>query len=147
MSELTVTLAADPAAPGIVRARIRAWLGRLDWPDDETDAVEYAISEAVSNCVEYAYPTDVTGDVTVTARVETLDGALRGDGTWRRRVRATICDQGRWRAPPASPQGRRRGLALMHAFMDTVTVQHHTGSGSRITLLSHVVPAATARTR
>jgi hypothetical protein len=35
----------------------------------------------------------------------------------------------------------------MNAFMDTVTVEHSTTAGSRITLLSHVVPAASAITR
>lgn len=149
------TLAADPSAPRAARELIGRWLAAARWPGEELDAIVYAVSEAVSNAAEHAYPPGVAGQITVTALIE--DGPLGdgplgdgplGDGARRngvgptRRVRVRVCDEGRWRVPPASDEGRRRGLFLMAALMDDVSVQAGPGpTGTEVVLTSATVPA------
>lgn len=132
-------LAADPAAPGLARARIREWLGPVGWPEEERDDIEYAVSEAVSNAAEHAYPPGQRGEVMVDASIETLP-----DGS--RRVRVVVRDQGRWRPERAEAQYRRRGIFLMSAFVDEVAVRRDLpGGGTEVILTAHAVPAADPR--
>jgi anti-sigma regulatory factor (Ser/Thr protein kinase) len=109
------TLVADPAAPRAARDRIAVWLAAAGWPTDAAEDIVYAVNEAVSNAAEHAYPSLTVGHVTVTARIEddpTAGNASRTDAGPLRRVRISVCDQGRWRVPPLSDEGRRRGLFL-----------------------------------
>lgn len=84
-----------------------------------------------SNAAEHAYPPGITGQVTVSAHIEDFTEAtppLTGlpltapSRTYSPTPRATAptryagsrCrsgDQGRWRVPPISDEGRRRGLS------------------------------------
>jgi len=64
------TLLAGPRAPSAARARIATWLTMTGWPTDEASDIVYAISEAVSNAAEHAYPLGAHGTITVTACVE-----------------------------------------------------------------------------
>lgn len=101
----------------------------------------YAVNEAVSNAAEHAYPSGIGGQVTVTARIENdPTGAARGGAGPVRRVRVSVCDEGRWRVPPPTDGGRRRGLFLMAALMADVDVQPGPGStGTEVVLTSETV--------
>lgn len=136
--ECTFTLAARAQAAGVARARARAWLDAVDWPEPSSEDVVYALNEAVTNAIEHAYAlTQPIGTVELRLHVE-------HDLYGSRRVRAQVSDHGRWRAHPADDEGRRRGLPLMRALMDEVTV-HQLGpqglDGTSVTLLSPPVPA------
>lgn len=118
-SSCVFELPADGSAPAATRVRMGRWLADARWPVDELDDIVYAVSEAVSNASEHAYPSPASGRVTVTAHIE--DGAADGSGPTRQ-VRVSVRDQGRWRAAPSDDEGRRRGLFLMSALMDDVSV-------------------------
>jgi anti-sigma regulatory factor (Ser/Thr protein kinase) len=144
------TLNADPSAPGAARDLIGRWLAAARWPGEELDAIVYAVNEAVTNAAEHAYPPGSAGQITVTARIEHNplgddplgEGARREGAGPARRVRVRVRDEGRWQVPPASDEGRRRGLFLMTALMDDVTIQ--TGpapAGTEVVLTSATVAA------
>lgn len=137
------TLVADPAAPRVARDRIAGWLAAAGWPDAEAEDIVYAVNEAVSNAAEHAYPPGTGGDVTVVARIEDDPGdASRSGAGPRVRVRVRVCDQGRWRVPPLSDEGRRRGLFLMAALMADVRVGGGPGpAGTEVVLTSGAVAA------
>jgi anti-sigma regulatory factor (Ser/Thr protein kinase) len=110
-----IELPAEAAAPRAARHGVRAWLSGGVWPEEVVADIEYAVSEAVSNAVEHAYPPGAAGRVTVDAMLEPA-GRLR-------QVRLVVTDRGRWRPPPAAAEGRRRGLQLMAGCMASVTLR------------------------
>lgn len=99
------TLAANPAAAAAARDLIRQWLAGAGWPSDPAEDIVYAVNEAVSNTAEHAYPPGTLGQVTVAARIEhDPSGAARTVAGPVRRVRVSVCDQGRRRTPPTSDE-------------------------------------------
>lgn len=124
MRPFAVTITAEPSSPRAVRAQLGQWLSGAHWPDEERDAIVYAVSEAVSNAVEHAYPPGAPGEITIIAELETPGPAPRSGGE-SRQVRVTVTDQGTWRIPPTTSEGRRRGLSVIEALMHSVTIYHH----------------------
>jgi anti-sigma regulatory factor (Ser/Thr protein kinase) len=124
-------LPADAVAPSLARHRIRSWLTSLHWPPAAADDLVLAISEAVSNTVEHAYPRDRGGDVVVEA-----DCVQRSDGG--RQVVVTVRDSGAWHAPPAWHENRGRGLPLMRACTESMEIEGGPG-GTQVRLVSKPV--------
>ena len=125
MVDLDVELPADASAPSRARAVLRAWLQRICVSRvlrDTTEELIYAVSEAVSNAADHAYPDHAVGepDAVVTLRAHaTADGPPRelpcqGPHT----VHIVVTDHGRWRPPPDEPTTRGRGFTLIDAFVD-----------------------------
>jgi serine phosphatase RsbU (regulator of sigma subunit)/anti-sigma regulatory factor (Ser/Thr protein kinase) len=115
---LEVQVGARAEELATVRRLLRAWLGRLDAPEQDIAAITLACSEACANAVEHAYgPVDATFEV----RAEHRGGA----------VELAITDSGSWRAPRGT--GRGRGMTLMRAFMDAVEV-HPDDSGTTVVM-------------
>jgi serine phosphatase RsbU (regulator of sigma subunit)/anti-sigma regulatory factor (Ser/Thr protein kinase) len=102
-----------------IRYTARAWLGRIDLPEIETEAIVVAIGEATTNVVEHAYR-DEPGLVRV-------EGAMV-DGE----IVVTVGDTGRWH-DNSERTTRGNGLPIMHALMDTVTVDRR-AAGSTVTM-------------
>ena len=127
-------LTADALAPSIVRRTFRDWLCELEWPEEEAEDLLLAVSEAVSNVTDHAYPPGRTGDVLVEAECVPGD-----DG--RRRVVVKVADDGTWRTPPAWHENRRRGLPLMRACTSAVQVRGGSG-GTEVTMTSRPVAAS-----
>jgi anti-sigma regulatory factor (Ser/Thr protein kinase) len=125
-------LVADLVAPSAVRRFFRYWLAELRWPSDESDDLLLAVSEAVSNVVEHAYPQGLPGEVVVEAHCE-----LGTDGG--RYVVVLVSDHGAWRPQPVWHENRRRGLQLMRACTGSVQLEG-TAHGTRIWLTSRPVP-------
>lgn len=125
-------LGADLAAPAAVRRLFRSWLVGLRWPTEEADDLLLAVSEAVSNAVDHAYPPGSPGDVVVEAQLELAPG--RG-----RYVVVQVTDHGSWRPQPAWHENRRRGLQLMRACTGLMEVDggEH---GTTVRLISRTVP-------
>lgn len=140
---LALHLVADTITPSIVRDRLRSWLSALSWPQGQLDDIVLAVSEAVSNAVEHAYPTGADlppGHVDVHAEADS-----GGRPHWMRRVHCTVHDHGRWRPPPADDENRRRGIPIMRACMDTVTIEMLTDddgrpAGTKVTMSSAAAP-------
>ncbi|MDT7641054.1 MAG: hypothetical protein QOC83_5342 [Pseudonocardiales bacterium] len=125
-------LPANAVAPSLVRRHFRGWLAALGWPPADTDDLLLAVSEAVSNAADHAYPPHRLGDVVVEA--ECVPGA---NGS--RRVVVTVLDEGAWRPPPAWHENRRRGVPLMRACTESVDIWG-SPSGTRVRMVSKSVP-------
>jgi anti-sigma regulatory factor (Ser/Thr protein kinase) len=125
-------LPANAVAPSLARRHFRGWLGGLGWPPTDTDDLLLAVSEAVSNAADHAYPPHQLGDVVVEA--ECVRGA---NGS--RQVVVTVLDEGAWRPPPAWHENRRRGVLLMRACTESVDIWG-SPSGTRVRMVSKPVP-------
>lgn len=137
---LRLELPADPSTPSVARSRVRRWLTALCWPAGQRDDILLAVSEAVSNAVEHAYLDQPCGLVEIRGGVETTPGG-------QRRVTVIVRDHGRWRPIPVHNENRRRGIPLMRACMDTVTIGQPVDDpvGTWVVLRSRAVPRAHQR--
>jgi anti-sigma regulatory factor (Ser/Thr protein kinase) len=134
---LRLQLLADPVTPSVARHQLRRWLATLCWPAGQLDDIVLAVSEAVSNAAEHAYLDQPPGVVEMHGWAEATPGEMR-------RVTIVVRDHGRWRPPPIDDENRRRGIPLMRACVDTVTIEQpdDTRSGTRVVLRSRAVPPA-----
>ena len=109
---MRVLLPAIPASLAVIRAHLRRWLPTTAVNPSAAAEVLLAVGEAASNAVEHAVRGAAHNVVVeVTARATDTGLAL------------TVKDNGRWHAPPSSPQGHRgHGSRLMRALVDTVTI-------------------------
>ena len=106
-------LTADLRAPALVRRRLRSWLRELGFPPHDQDDIVLAVSEAVSNTAEHAYPNGRPGEVAV-------HGVRTREGGETQRVIITVADRGTWHDPPLDQENRRRGLPMMRALTDAL---------------------------
>jgi anti-sigma regulatory factor (Ser/Thr protein kinase) len=108
---LEVTFPAESSQLAPVRKALRSWLAQCDLPDRTAQNVLVAAGEACANAVEHGHR-HAPGDF-IHLRAEALVDNLR----------LTVADTGRWKPPqPEANAHRGRGLALMRAMMQQVTV-------------------------
>jgi serine/threonine-protein kinase RsbW len=112
-----------------MRHEARDWLAGLDIDQDARERVLTAVSEAVENAVEHAYPQEAEGTVELTLWCEADS------------VNVRVTDQGRWSggsgpADPGSNAPRGRGFVLMHRSVDSVAIRH-TAKGTTVALRQH----------
>lgn len=133
---LELALSAEPSAPSRVRRAVTDWLfpfcGRTTLCEAAEDLV-YAVSEAVSNCVDHAYAGPRRGAVTVQGRFRPMTGRGPVDCSTGVRVELVVADTGRWREPSDVPEGRGRGLRMIGSLVDAVEVSRDRG-GTTVTL-------------
>jgi len=104
---LDLEVVGDEPSLRAFRGMLRRWLAAAGAAPEEVQDVTMAANEAIQNAIEHAHA------LTRRAVDVLLD---RSDGTIEVRVR----DHGTWRPPRESQRGR--GLPLMRALMDTVTL-------------------------
>lgn len=108
---LSVRFPAEAAQLAPVRRALRNWLNQCALPPQTVLNVLVAAGEACANAVEHGHR-DTPGD-TVRLRAEVEPDSMR----------LTISDTGRWKPPrPEMNPHRGRGMALMRALMQNVTV-------------------------
>lgn len=108
---LALRIPADAREVAPVRHQLREWLQDSGFGDDEASDLVLAVSEAVNNSVEHAYPAPARGTVEVRAQIAQ-------DGT----VDIDVTDHGQWRVPPPALTTRGRGLLLMRESVDDVVI-------------------------
>ncbi|OBI50810.1 ATP-binding protein [Mycobacterium sp. E787] len=126
-------LPADARSAARTRAEFRLWLDRhFALGAERTNDLLLAVNEALANAAEFAYL-----DAPRRGGVE-LSAAYDHDADT---LTVTITDRGRWRptrpepvALPPQPQIRGRGIPLMRALADRVTIDR-TPPGTRVTLV------------
>jgi PAS domain S-box-containing protein len=111
---------ADPTTLAPMRRVLRRWLAACQATDTETHDIVLACNEAFANAIEHAYG---PGDGSVE-----LDAALADH-----EVSITVRDSGRWREPRGENRGR--GLRLIEAVMDSLTVVKSKGEGTEVTMV------------
>ena len=117
---LRLTMPAEPVALAALRRSLRRWLAACEATDDESNDIVLACSEALANAIEHAYG---PGD----AEVE-MDAAFTGD-----KVSIVVRDFGRWREPRGENRGR--GLSLIQAVMDSVSVAADDEEGTEVRMV------------
>jgi serine/threonine-protein kinase RsbW len=96
---------------GRLRRGLRSWLADDHLDPDTSDDLVLAVSEALENCCDHAYPADVA------IRPMTLSAAeIAG------RLVITVDDEGRWQPPDTGPSSRGRGLDLIRQLVDEVEI-------------------------
>jgi serine/threonine-protein kinase RsbW len=119
------------------RVALAKWLTILRWPADDADDVIMAVSEAVSNVIDHAYPATRRGPVQ-------LHGWCRSGSTPdSRRVTVTVTDRGDWGREhrTVDPAGHRgHGFAVMSGCTAEMYVQRSAG-GTTFILVSNDAPA------
>jgi PAS domain S-box-containing protein len=117
---LQLTMPADPPVLASLRRTLRGWLRQCEASEEEGYDIILACNEAASNAIEHAYgPGD--GSVQVLA-------ALSG-----REVSVTVRDFGQWREPRGDKRGR--GLSLIEAVMDSVSVVRSPHEGTEVRMV------------
>ncbi|MFK0247175.1 SpoIIE family protein phosphatase [Amycolatopsis azurea] len=109
---LDVSFPAHVGELAFVRRALRDWLQRCGVGMELLQNILVAAGEATANAVEHGHRDDPDGLVRLqaTASADSVDLIVRDSGSWK----------------PASPDAdsdRGRGLILMRAFMDEVTVE------------------------
>jgi anti-sigma regulatory factor (Ser/Thr protein kinase) len=113
-ADFSRTDAADAFAVARLRHALSEWLCTYVSPDPEKlNDVLLAVNEALTNCAEYAYR----------GREGTMALHVNYDGT-ADALLIDVCDGGTWRHvdPGAQPNTRGRGLPLMRALSDRMTI-------------------------
>jgi anti-sigma regulatory factor (Ser/Thr protein kinase) len=100
-----VELASEPSVLSGMRHRLRAWLTRRGFDDDEASEILLAVSEACNNAIEHAYD-GALGAVRVAAEAK---------AGW---VEVVVEDRGRWRDVEPN-EDRGRGMLLIRRLMDS----------------------------
>ncbi|WP_082958848.1 ATP-binding protein [Mycobacterium sp. E3198] len=126
-------MAADARSAARTRAEFGNWLDRhFRLGAERSNDLLLAVNEALANVAEFAYVD--------AARRGTLDlGATYDDAAGTLAV--TVNDRGRWRhkppepaAAPPQPQVRGRGIPLMRALADRLSIDR-TPRGTHVTLV------------
>lgn len=117
-----------------MRHEARDWLAGLDIDQDARERVLTAVSEAVENACEHAYPgddTEGTVELTLWCEKDAVNVRVTDNGQW---------SEGSTPAGPGSHARRGRGFVLMHRSVDSVAIRHSAG-GTTVALRQHRAPA------
>lgn len=118
---------ADPTSAATVRREFADWLGRYFTLDaTKSSDVVLAVNEAMANAAEYAYVNaQRQGTMNVRADYDRTGATLT----------VTVTDEGSWQASDPAARGRKRGrgIPLMQALADEVTV-NTSPTGTRVCL-------------
>ncbi|BBZ11550.1 SpoIIE family protein phosphatase [Mycobacterium branderi] len=126
---LSIETDADAVELADIRHRLIAWAREAAVPEDLCADVVLAVNEACANSIEHAYRGHQPAKVRVEAQ---CDGA---------QVRVQIFDSGSWKAVPADPGNRGRGLQLIRAVSDWLEMDC-TPSGTTVDMTFHLLREA-----
>jgi PAS domain S-box-containing protein len=122
---LQLTMPAEPLELAALRQTLRRWLAACEASDQESHDIVLACNEAFANAIEHAYG---PGDGTIE-----MDAALQD-----RKVSITVRDHGAWREPRGDDRGR--GLPLIEAVMDSVSVVRMDPGGTEVRMVRRLAP-------
>jgi PAS domain S-box-containing protein len=106
-------LPADPGSLVLIRRALERWFDQVGVTDTDRQTVRLAVTEAVTNAIEHAYPPGYSGLVKVEAAID-AGGCLQ----------VRISDQGHWQAPDPAVTGRGNGLMLAGQMSGRLRVTH-----------------------
>jgi serine/threonine-protein kinase RsbW len=141
-SDLAVLLPAHPTSQREARHHLQRWLAEHGCPIDVADDLVLALSEAVANVVDHAYPHDALGQVELNASITTATSTAV-EGMRSKQVIVSITDAGRWREPDAARSAASRrghGLRLIGELIAQLYLQHD-DAGTTVVMVSRPVAA------
>ena len=89
----------------------RRGFGPRPYPSDLVSDIVLAVNEATTNCVEHAYVGRAPDDMRVEAELVDRD------------IRVRVVDHGNWKTPSGDTRLRGRGLPMMDAVSESVSVE------------------------
>jgi PAS domain S-box-containing protein len=119
---LVIEIDAIPARLSDVRHELIAWLRGAGVPEMQAADIVLVVNEACSNSAEHAYRGQDPGPMRVEGAVDD------------KYIHIRVADSGSWKAPPADPGTRGRGLLLMRTLSQQVDLEgtsHGTTVGMR----------------
>jgi len=121
-AQLELVFPADSGQLRPVRARLRQWLDGCGLATELAQGALVAAGEAVANAIEHGHRDNPGGEVRLLAAVTA------------NQLRLTITDSGSWlpSGPDPTPY-RGKGITLMRALMDNVSIDSSTG-GTTVTM-------------
>ena len=127
---LSLAFPAEPTQLAPVRAALRGWLGRCGVGRRSVQDILVAAGEACANAIEHGHRNTSGQHI-----------RLRAEATVSR-LCLTVTDAGRWKAaqPPSNPF-RGRGISLMRALMEQVSIEPGTGgTGTTVHMQLRIAP-------
>jgi len=121
-TDVKLTLPARPENVSVIRHVLGAFAEALRLPDDLVEDLRLAVTEACTNVVRHAYPSDQTGPVEIS--IQPLE----------EHVSVIVSDHGRGIGTSSDTTGPGLGLPLIAAIADVVELQPVPGGGSRVAM-------------
>ena len=134
---LSVEFPSRSANEALARSLVACFAAQLDPTMDELGDIKTAVSEAVTNCIDHAYP-DRIGTITLRCRIlegRTLDIVIRDKGRG-------IPDIEQARTPMFTTGGEERsgmGFTIMESFMTSLRVTSKVGKGTTVHMKRKIV--------
>ncbi|MFF0490458.1 SpoIIE family protein phosphatase [Nocardia sp. NPDC004068] len=128
---LHVDVPAEPLRLSGMRRELTNWLAAAAVPHELAADLVAAANEACSNSIEHAYLGSAPGRVVLTADC-TMDNVV-----------IEVADSGVWRPQPEDPGHRGRGIAMMRALSDELTIDH-VGIGTRVRMVARLPAVSVA---
>jgi serine phosphatase RsbU (regulator of sigma subunit)/anti-sigma regulatory factor (Ser/Thr protein kinase) len=123
---LELNFPADVSQLAPTRTALRRWLTRVKVDSDQSMDVLVAAGEAVANAIEHGHRDSPEGMINLSATALTDQ------------VHVIITDSGTWKpAEPAAQSTRGRGITLMRALMQAVTINSDT-AGTTVRLSARI---------
>jgi anti-sigma regulatory factor (Ser/Thr protein kinase) len=120
MSDVRLTLPAQPENIPVIRHVLGAFAEALRLPPDMVEDMRLAVTEACTNVVRHAYRDDEAGSIDVVMQ-PSAD-----------RLEVIVSDRGRGMGPSPDVDGPGLGLPLIAALADTLEVQEAPIRGNRL---------------
>jgi serine/threonine-protein kinase RsbW len=120
-SDIRLTLPARPENVAVARHVLAALAEALRLPDDVTEDMRLAVTEACTNVVRHAYAGE-EGTIEVVVRPA-------GDA-----LQVIVEDAGRGIGPSSDTAGPGLGLSLIAALADSLEIERGRGTGSRLAM-------------
>lgn len=115
---------------GFARSAVACFAAQMDPNLEELNDIKTSVSEAVTNCIVHAYPTDL-GNITLRCRIlkdNVLDIVVKDKGVG-------IPDVEQARRPAYTTGGAERsgmGFTIMESFMTQVEITSSPGKGTTV---------------
>jgi anti-sigma regulatory factor (Ser/Thr protein kinase) len=121
-TDVKLTLPARPENVSVIRHVLGAFAEALRLPDELVEDLRLAVTEACTNVVRHAYPSDQPGPVEIS--ICPLD----------ENVSVVVSDHGRGIGTSSDTTGPGLGLPLIAAIADEVELRPVPGGGSRVAM-------------
>lgn len=136
LNEMTLSVKSLSINEGFVRSAIAAFCVEANPTLDEITDIKTAVSEAITNCVVHAYPTQV-GDILIKVKLykDKVQMSITDYGTGIENI-----EQAKEPFYTTRPDQERSGMGftVMESFMDDLVVEKNRGKGITVRMTKKI---------